>query len=175
MIKEFKMKKFVFFLFILVAFATNVNAAERKELGIFGDWTAYKMTENGSPVCYMVSMPTKSTGKYKRRGDIFLIVSHRPKNKSFNVVNMTAGYNYKKDSVATIQIDKKAPVELFTQEDSAWAKTSKEDNQLYKMMKAGKKAVIIGKSSLGNTTTDTFSLKGFTKAANAIDKACGKK
>ena len=69
----------------------------------------------------------------------------------------------------------KEKVELFTQEDSAWAPTSSQDNQLYRMMKAGNKAVIIGKSSLGNTTTDTFSLKGFTKAANAIDRACGKK
>ena len=165
------------FLFVLALFASTSVAlsAERKELGVFGDWSAYKMTEAGAPVCYMVSTPTKSAGKYKRRGDIFLIVSHRPKSKSFNVVSMTAGYNYKKNSVASIQIDKKEKVELFTQEDSAWAPTSKEDNVLYKMMKAGNKAVIIGKSSLGNTTTDTFSLKGFTKAANAIDRACGKK
>ena len=165
---------FIFTLAFMVS-TSLAWSAERKELGIFGDWTAYKMTENGSPVCYMVSMPTKSTGKYKRRGDIFLIVSHRPKSKSFNVLSMTAGYNYKKDSQATIQIDKKEKVTLFTQEDSAWAQTSKEDNQLYRMMKAGNKAVVIGKSSLGNITTDTFSLKGFTKAANAIDKACGKK
>ena len=169
------MKKLLIFVLTLCASTSFALSAERKELGIFGDWTAYKMTENGSPVCYMVSMPTKSAGKYKRRGDIFLIVSHRPKNKSFNVVSMTAGYNYKKDSVATIQIDKKEKVELFTQEDSAWAPTASQDNQLYRMMKAGNKAVIIGKSSLGNTTTDTFSLKGFTKAANAIDRACGKK
>lgn len=169
------MKKVFLFGLALLASVSIASAAERKELGIFGDWTAYKMTENGAPVCYMVSMPTKSAGKYKRRGDIFLIVSHRPKSDSFNVLSMTAGYNYKKNSVASIQIDKKDKIELFTQEDSAWAPTSKEDNQLYRMMKAGNKAVVIGKSSLGNTTTDTFSLKGFTKAANAIDKACGKK
>ena len=42
-------------------------------------------------------------------------------------------------------------------------------------MRAGDTAVFTGKSSLGNTTTDTFSLKGFTKAKNAIDKACDKK
>ena len=169
------MKKILLCMLVLLTSVSVALAAERKELGTFGDWSAYKMTENGSPVCYMVSTPTKSEGKYKRRGDIFLIVSHRPKNGSFNVLNMTAGYNYKKNSVATIQIDKKDKTELFTQEDSAWAPTSKEDNQLYRMMKAGNKAVVVGKSSLGNTTTDTFSLKGFTKAANAIDKACGKK
>ena len=169
------MKKALLFVLALLVTTSVASATERKQLGIFGDWTAYKMTENGAPVCYMVSTPTKSAGKYKRRGDIFLIVSHRPKTKAFNVLSMTAGYNYKKNSVASIQIDKKEKIELFTQEDSAWAPTSQQDNRLYKMMKAGNKAVVIGKSSLGNTTTDTFSLKGFTKAANAIDRACGKK
>ena len=169
------MKKTFLFVLSLFLVTTSAIASERQALGTFGDWTAYKIKENGENLCYMASTPQKSAGKYKRRGDIFLIVSHRPKDKSFNVVNMTAGYNYKKNSVATIQIDKKEPIELFTHEDTAWASSSKTDNQLYRMMKAGNKAVIIGKSSLGNTTTDTFSLKGFTKAANAIDKACGKK
>ena len=30
-----------------------------------------------------------------------------------------------------------------------------------------------GVSSRGTLTTDTYSLSGFTKAHNAIDKACG--
>ena len=170
------MKKIVLLFLCLTAFASVARAADgRVSLGTFGDWSAYKMKENGANLCYMASVPQKSEGKYKRRGEIFLIVAHRPKEKSFNVVSLTAGYNYKKGSVATIQIDKKNKVELFTHEDTAWAQTPAVDNQLYKMMKAGNKAVVIGKSSLGNTTTDTFSLKGFTKAANAIDKACGKK
>jgi len=169
------MKKIALFALCLTALTSVANAADRQLLGTYGDWSAYKMKENGASLCYMASTPQKSEGKYKRRGEIFLIVAHRPKEKSFNVVSLTAGYNYKKDSVAQIQIDKKPAIDLFTHEDTAWASNSKIDAQLYKMMKAGNTAVITGKSSLGNTTIDTFSLKGFTKAANAIDKACGKK
>ncbi|MBE6449425.1 MAG: hypothetical protein E7013_01835 [Alphaproteobacteria bacterium] len=170
------MKKIALLVLCLIAFTSVAKAAENRTLlGTYGDWSAYKMKENGANLCYMASVPQKSAGKYKRRGEIFLIVAHRPKEKSFNVVSLTAGYNYKKGSVATIQIDKKEKIELFTHEDTAWAPKTDIDNQLYRMMKAGNKAVIVGKSSLGNTTTDTFSLKGFTKAANAIDKACGKK
>ena len=170
------MKKIALLVLGLMAITSIANAADNRVLlGTYGDWSAYKMKENGANLCYMASVPQKSAGKYKRRGEIFLIVAHRPKEKSFNVVSLTAGYNYKKGSVATIQIDKQEKIELFTHEDTAWASTPKIDNQLYRMMKAGNKAVIVGKSSLGNTTTDTFSLKGFTKAANAIDKACGKK
>lgn len=169
------MKKIALFVLCLMGITCVANAADRQLLGTFGDWTAYKMKENGASLCYMASTPQKSEGKYKRRGEIFLIIAHRPKAKSFNVVSLTAGYNYKKDSIAQIQIDSKPAVKLFTHEDTAWASTAADDAKLYRLMKAGNKAVIIGKSSLGNTTTDTFSLKGFTKAANAIDKACGKK
>lgn len=169
------MKKIALFALCLMAFANVANAANRQLLGTFGDWTAYKMKENGASLCYMASTPQKSEGKYKRRGEVFLIVAHRPKEKSFNVLSLTAGYNYKKNSSAQIQIDKNPAVELFTHEDTAWANSSGDDAKLYSMMKAGDKAVVTGKSSLGNTTVDTFSLKGFTKAANEIDKACGKK
>ena len=169
------MKKIALFALFLLAFANIANAADRQLLGTFGDWTAYRMKENGASLCYMASVPQKSEGKYKRRGEIFLIVAHRPKEKAFNVLSLTAGYNYKKDSTVQIQIDKEPVIELFTHEDTAWATDSKIDSKLYALMKAGNKAVITGKSSLGNTTIDTFSLKGFTRAANAIDKACGKK
>lgn len=169
------MKKIALFALFLIASVHVANAADRRLLGTFGDWTAYKMKENGASLCYMASIPQKSEGKYKKRGEIFLIVAHRPKEKAFNVISLTAGYNYKKDSTVQVQIDKEKPIELFTHEDTAWAIDSKVDSKLYALMKAGDKAVITGKSSLGNTTVDTFSLKGFTRAANAIDKACGKK
>ena len=169
------MKKVALFALCLLAVSSIANAADRKLLGSFGDWTAYKMKENGASLCYMASTPISSEGKYKKRGEVFLIVAHRPKEKAFNVFSLTAGYNYKKGSVAKVQVDKKSAVELFTHEDTAWANSSADDAKLYALMKAGDKAVVTGKSSLGNTTVDTFSLKGFTKAANEIDKACGKK
>ena len=170
------MKKTVLFAFALVAFAGMASAANsRKSLGTFGDWTAYKMEENGEKVCYMASVPQKKEGNYKKRGEVFLIISHRPAKKTFNTVSLTAGYDYKKDSSVSVQIDKKPEVELFTDHDTAWAATDAEDKKLVSMMRAGDKAVFKGTSSRGTLTTDTFSLKGFTKAANAIDKACGKK
>ncbi len=170
------MKKSVLFALLLVVFASTVNAASsRKSLGTFGDWNAYKMEENGEKVCYMAAVPQKKEGNYKKRGEVFLIISHRPAKKVFNTVSLTAGYDYKKNSSVSVQIDKKPKIELFTDHDTAWAATEAEDKKLVALMRAGDKAVFKGTSSRGTLTTDTFSLKGFTKAVNAIDKACGKK
>ena len=95
--------------------------------------------------------------------------------KTFNVMSLTAGYTYKKGSTATIQFDKNNPMDLFTSDDTAWTNTAKTDAAITKQMRAGNVAVIKGKSSLGTLTTDTFSLKGFTKANDAIAKACPRK
>ena len=170
------MKKILLFAFALVACSVSANAAgSRKSLGTFGDWTAYKMEEGSQKVCYMAAVPQKSEGKYTKRGEIFLIVSHRPAKGTYNTVSLTAGYNYKKDSAVKMQVDKKPQEELFTSGDTAWAFTADQDNKLVSLMRAGNKVVFKGTSARGTLTTDTFSLKGFTKAANAIDKACGKK
>lgn len=170
------MKKIIFTVFAIMACIGTVYAqSTRQSLGTFGNWTAYKMEENGQKVCYMAAVPEKSSGKYTKRGEVFLIVSHRPKQKTFNTVSLTAGYTYKKNSDVKVQIDKKPEIELFTSGDTAWAFTSAQDNQLVSLMRAGNKAVFKGTSSRGTLTTDTFSLSGFTKAANAIDKACGRR
>ena len=157
------------------SFAQSQKKNTRQFLGTFGAWSAYKMKDNGADLCYMVSEPTKSEGKYKRRGDIFLIIANRPADKTFNVMSLTAGYTYKKGSTATIQVDKNTPMDLFTSDDTAWTNTAKTDAAITKQMRAGNVAVIKGKSSLGTLTTDTFSLKGFTKANDAIAKACPRK
>jgi hypothetical protein len=39
-------------------------------------------------------------------------------------------------------------------------------------MKRGTKMSVVGTSSRGTKTTDTYSLSGFTKTKNLIDKTC---
>ena len=63
-------------------------------LGKFGDWEAHARSDGGTKVCYAASVPQKSTGDYTKRGDIFLLVSHRPADKMFGFVSLEAGYTY---------------------------------------------------------------------------------
>ncbi len=55
----------------------------------------------------------------------------------------------------------------------AWARDTKTDRALVGAMKGGLAMIVAGISSRGTLTTDTYSLTGFTKAYNAIAKACG--
>ena len=164
------MRKYILLLGVL--FPCVVEAANIETLGVFDNWSAYSYKDETDHVCYMASAPVKSEGKYTRRDDVFLIVTHRPKAKSFNVVNAAAGYTYKSTSKPQITIDKNKAIELKRYEDRAWAKNPEADEQLVAEMKKGRMAVLVGTSARGTKTTDTFHLKGFSKAYEAISQAC---
>lgn len=161
------------FLLVFCAFPSLAAKDPNLEnLGTFGDWTAYTYHDEMGQICYIASQPVKSSGKYSKRDDVFLMITHRPDEKAFNVVNTVAGYSYKKGSKPTLTIDNKKAIFLVSHEDTAWAKDAKTDKQLVEQMKAGSVGTLKGTSKRGTATTDTFSFKGFSKAYQTINEAC---
>jgi hypothetical protein len=143
-----------------------------ERLGDFAAWSAFAFTENGKKACYMASQPTKDEGDYTNRGDIFAIVTHRPAEKRQDEVSIVAGYTFEQDSAVEVAIDGKR-YSFFTQGDGAWAPDADTDAELVKRMIRGARMIVKGTSSRGTKTTDTYSLKGFTKAYRTISEACG--
>ena len=150
-------------------------AATPQVLGEYGDWIAYYYQDRGGIVCYMASTPKKDEGKYSKRGDIYVIVTHRPAEKSFDVVNFVAGYTYKNGSQVVVKIGKDTFTRLFTDGDKAWAIDDKADKELVTAMKRGSRMIVTGTSSKGTLTKDTYSLSGFSQAYLAISGKCKKK
>jgi len=166
----------IFIFSFLVAAMTFVwpfpsHAAQPKEIGKFGDWTSYVLSEGGSKVCYMVSKPVKAEGKYTNRGEIFALITHRPSENTRDVFSYITGYTYSKDSDASVMIDGKKYI-LFTQEDTAWAPDASADSKLARAIQTGSNMVVKGTSKRGTLTTDTYSLKGSGAAYKAITKSC---
>lgn len=152
------------------------TAAPSSELlGNFDDWSAFSETENGKPLCYVGSQPKKSEGDYSQRGYAYVLVTHRPAEKAVGEVSIRAGYTYKEGSEVEVKVDGGPPFKLFTDDGLAWTREAKTDQALVAAMKAGAGMTIKGTSSRGTLTTDTYSLKGFTAALEAINKACGVK
>lgn len=166
------MKKYVILLISMVISATAHANSTPTELGEYGDWTAYSYKEGKNLVCYMASTPKKDEGNYKKRGDIYAVVTHRPADKSYNVVNFVAGYDYKKGSSVIVKIGTTAFNNLFTNGDNAWAPDSSTDKKLVEAMKRGQRMIVEGTSSRGTKTKDTYSLAGFSNAYKAISAKC---
>jgi invasion protein IalB len=146
-------------------------AAQQKALGTFRDWTAVVDGTGSTRICYIGSVPKKAEGKYTKRGETHVLITHRPADKVTGEVSVTAGYPYKTGQDAEAEIDGKT-FKLFTRGENAWAYNAASDRSMVSAMKAGREMIIRGTSSRGTLTTDTYSLSGFTAAYAAIDKAC---
>ena len=168
------MKHLCVMLISVLMLSSTTLQAKQKDLGTFKKWVAYAEGKGKSRACSIYSVPQKKKGKYVKRGKVYALISHFRGRKTYNVVRLTAGYTYKKDSVVTVQIGPKE-FKLFTDSDSAWVQNKKIENALVKTMRSGTRMLVTGVSSRGTRTTDTYSLSGITAAQKAIDRACGRK
>jgi hypothetical protein len=156
--------------------ALPASAQEPKSLGSFRDWSAFVFEEGNRKTCYMVSRPKNQEGLAAgaRRGDVYAMVTHRPAERSLNVVSVLAGYTYQGSSEATVQIGNQT-FRLFTDGDGAWARDEATDRQIVNAMRGGQTMAVNGQSSRGTKTKDSYSLSGFSAAYQAINQACGVK
>ncbi|MFT5488720.1 MAG: hypothetical protein ACI9JL_003178 [Paracoccaceae bacterium] len=159
---------------LITVFAASILPASAKQIAAFKDWSAHSEGKSKARTCWIYSEPVKDEGKYKKRGRIYLLVTHRPGEKTFNQVQFTAGYTYKKGSAVQVAVGAKK-FELFTNGDTAWARSTNDDKDIVAAMRGGARMVVTGQSSRGTKTKDTYSLSGISAAHKAIGKACGVK
>lgn len=158
----------------LLAFTAStaaVGAPAPQVLGTFGHWTAFSDGKGDSKLCYIASAPTKKEGKYTNRGEAAVLVTHNLADKTFDVVSVVAGYEYKAGDDVLTQVDEKK-FTMFSKGDRAWNSDGATDRAMVAAMKRGNRMIVIGTSSHDTRTTDTYSLAGFTKAYQEIGKAC---
>ena len=149
-------------------------AGQPQLLGEFGDWTAWTYNDGGNTICYMASSPKKDEGKYKKRGEIYAVVTHRPREKTFDEVSFVAGYEFQKKAPFTVKIGNQAFHNTFTDADKGWMINSSEDQKIVTAMKRGSRMIVEGRSARGTQTKDTYSLKGFSNAYQTISAKCKK-
>ncbi|MFK7839454.1 MAG: invasion associated locus B family protein [Bdellovibrionales bacterium] len=155
----------------IVAGQSYAQNGEPRLLSKYGDWSAYMFIENGSKVCYMISQPKTAQGNYSKRGKIYALVTNRPAEGTRDVFSYITGYGYKAGSDATLEIDG-TTYTLFTQDETAWAPDAATDKQIARAIRDGSRMVVKGVSSRGTKTTDTFSLKGSSKAYKRMSDEC---
>ncbi|MEQ8355004.1 MAG: invasion associated locus B family protein [Kiloniellaceae bacterium] len=157
---------------LAVLSVTEAQAQSIERLGDFSDWSAFRYQEDGKPICFMASEPTKAEGQYSKRGEIHAMVTHRPNESRTDEVSIQAGYAYQDGAPVEVEVGA-MKLRLFTEGESAWAVDKEADKKLVQAMIKGNTMVVQGTSARGTNTKDTYSLSGFTRAYEAISKACG--
>jgi len=161
-----------------VVLPLSAQAAAPKNLGKFGFWTAYSVTEDKQPLCYMILTAhppqAKDSGKKKapKRGDITVMITHRPGESSLDVFSYSAGVKFQPASEAVIGIGKRQ-FNLFTQDDTAWSRDAATDHALSAALRGAESLTLTGTAAKGTLIADTLQTKGAREAYRAISKACG--
>ncbi|NCF79531.1 MAG: hypothetical protein GWP34_06480 [Alphaproteobacteria bacterium] len=172
------MLKKMLFAGILGLWALSVSHANDRLAGEYGDWRLFANDGGQAKSCFIVGEPKHSTPQKARRGDIFLIVSHRPGQGVRNEISVRIGYPFSATSepFARVGSDEYGFFTGVQVENGAdeWAWLEKLDDQarLVTAMKRGNELVFKGTSARGTLTTDSYSLKGVTAAMKALDAAC---
>lgn len=163
--KHFLLAGAIFFLWPLTIWAADsVEAAGR-----FGNWRLYTAPEGNGTVCFMVTSPQQTSVK---REDNFLAVTRRPHENTYDEISVMLGTLFHKKSKPTLGVDNKKVIAMMINEDAAFIKEKAVEKQLIQEMIAGNVVRTQAKSAKGSILRETFSLKGFSKAYEALKKAC---
>jgi len=139
------------------------------QVAVKTDWTVF--VEESPKQCWVVSPPiperTRNTQNGRvvavSRGDIYMFVSFWPETDQLGEVSFMGGYPFAEGSTVSLSVGD-SEFELFTDGEIAWAASPEDDRRIATAMKRGVEATVVGLSSRGTTTSDTFSLMGFTAA-----------
>lgn len=163
---------------VVINSATVVQAqdgdASDSRVGANTDWSVF--VEGDPRECWAVSAPKETVNTRDgqvvsvRRGDILMFVSYRPASNVKGEVSFTGGYPFADGSVVSLDVGG-TKFELLP--DGEWAYPVPDDDaKIIAAMKAGAQAVLIGRSSRGTQTQDTFSLLGFTASVEDAARRC---
>lgn len=154
---------------IALCCALPLSASAQQLVGSYGDWRVFTVERDGKQTCYIASQPSKKEGTYTKRGDPYLLVTH--KSGAQDEVSVSAGYTFKNKSEAKLAFGQKSHM-MFVKDELAWAYDEAADRAIVKDMIRGSKLVVHGTSWKGTKSQDTYSLSGFTDAHREMKRQC---
>jgi len=163
----------------------------------FGDWGVYQTQAAKGRVCYTLAQPKDRAPADLKRDPAYAFISDRPGEGVRNEISFIMGFdvvNPPADDAATATTttataaaadSKKKPAakeamaivgdqsfELLAKSANLWVKNAAKESQLVGEMRKGAKLEVKATSKRGNTTTDTYSLAGFSQALDRVQKEC---
>lgn len=136
---------------------TQGNGPQR--LGTFSDWTAATHQEGNAKVCYAFT-------RMEGRQNALLTVTHRPQGR--DQVALRIGRPFPRNAEVKVDVGSN-DLDFYTAGDNAFARDGRATVAAFR---AGREAVAKSPAPNNRSTTETFSLTGFTAAYEAISREC---
>ena len=140
-------------------------AALDKDFGNWNAYTAHRYTEDGVQTCNLYTPPQIVD---KNRPNAQFNVTNRPQKPHRIAIDMDIQLDTTRAAVLQI---KNTEYTLIAYETYVFVSKTDQAAVIYKM-KMGAKFTVTATAIDGNTTSDTYSLMGFTRALQTIDRYC---
>lgn len=153
----------------MTAAAQQPPQPQPRLIGEFNDWTAAALGTGAQQICYAFTRPQgTSQNAPPNRGLVMLTVTHRPEGR--DQIALRAGYAYPRNATVEMTVGT-TNFEFFTAGNDAFARDAA---PVIVAFRRGSTAGATGPAPQGRTgrVTDTFSLRGFTAAYEAISREC---
>ena len=150
-----------------------IGGATPHLLGQYGEWGAYSAVTGGKKICFALAKPSKTatTPPNRPRDPPYMFISSRPSEKVRDEVSIIAGYGFKTNAEASIDIGGSVYT-MSTQNDGAWIKNAADEPRLVDSLRKGTDAVVKGTSAKGTASTDTYTLRGLAQALDRVGQEC---
>jgi invasion protein IalB len=139
-------------------------------LGTFDDWKALMSGQQRSRVCYALAQPKERKPATLKRDPAYLFISNRADGAK-NEVAFRLGFSAQTGRDGTLTIGSQN-FPLLANAESAFLKNPAQEAALIEAMKRASEFTVKVASARGNETTDRYSLKGFGKALERMQKEC---
>ena len=134
-------------------------ASGPQRLGTFNDWTAATHEEGSNKVCYAFT-------RLEGRNNALLTVTHRPQGR--DQVALRIGRPFPRNAEVKVDVGSN-DLDFYTAGDNAFARDGRATVAAFRN---GREAVAKSPAANNRSTTETFSLAGFTAAYEAISREC---
>lgn len=163
-------KNFPIFIFIFVIFSYSPCHAQTVD-SMYYNWVVYEFNENfDDKKCYIIATPTKIDSSYTAPRKPYIAITRYAKSRS-EEISVYSDYEYKISSEVYLLIGN-TQKQLYTNKDTAWAKSDLEDKEIIEMMLKSELVKIRSDSSIGNYSIDEYSMKGLTRAYARMKELC---
>ncbi|WP_458094944.1 invasion associated locus B family protein [Roseomonas sp. WA12] len=130
-----------------------------QRLGTFNDWTAATHEEGSNKVCYAFT-------RLEGRQNALLTVTHRPQGR--DQVALRIGRPFPRNAEVKVDVGSN-DLDFYTAGDNAFARDGRATVAAFRN---GREAVAKSPAANNRSTTETFSLAGFSAAYEAISREC---
>jgi invasion protein IalB len=137
----------------------------------YGDWGAFLAQSGKEKTCYALASPKDRLPSSLQRDPAYVFISSRPAENVRNEVSIIMGFPMKDGAEARAEIGNTG-FDLVAKGPNAWVKNPAEEAQFIEAMKKSAKLTVKASSIKGNTTTDSYSLTGFSQAVERVLKEC---